>query len=157
MDFTFNCPNCKQEMVVDSTGAGTEVDCPSCGATITIPAPELNAVHPINPIMSSAAARESHHYSVPVHEAPSEVLIQKPNRPLEVAAREGDRKLRIRSIRRTDCVEVGKDLFDQRVSEFLAQVGEPNIVSISPLVYTHMDMATRQLMSDYGVLIVYKG
>ncbi len=157
MDLSFHCPSCKQEIVVDSTDAGREAECPSCGATITIPEAQVENIRSLNPIMSSAAAREEHHYSVPVHEAPSEILIKKPSRPLEITAKEGDKKLRIRSIRRTDCVEVGKDLFDERVSEFLAAVGETNIVSITPLAYTHMDMATRQLMTDYGVMIVYKG
>lgn len=157
MDLTFNCPNCNQQMVADTAGAGSQVDCPACGASITIPAPELTNIHPLNPIASSAAARESHHYSVPVHEAPSEVLIQKPNPPLDVAARTSEKRLRIKSIRRTDCMEVGHDRFDDKVSEFLQQVGNDNIVSINSLAYTHVDMASRQLMTDYGVMIVYKG
>lgn len=157
MDLTFNCPNCKQEMVVDAAGAGSEVGCPACNATITIPEPEVSNIHPLNPIASSAAAKEHKHYNVPVHEAPSEILIKKPNPPLEVAAKETDKKLRIRSIKRTDCMEVGHDKFDERVSEVLARIGEDNIVSINTLAYTHVDMASRQLMTDYGVLIVYKG
>lgn len=157
MDLTFHCPSCKQEIIVDSTDAGRDAECPACGATITIPQAEVQNIHPLNPIMSSAAAREEHHYSVPVRETPTEVLIQKPNRPLEITAKEGDKKLRLKSIRRTDCVEVGKDLFDDRVTEFLEKIGESNLVSITPLAYTHMDMATRQLMTDYGVMIVYKG
>ena len=70
MDVIFNCPKCEQELAVDSTGAGTEIDCPSCGETIVIPTPELVVnrpgvdsatsaprveVHPVNPIASSAA------------------------------------------------------------------------------------------------------
>lgn len=157
MDLTFMCTNCKQEMVADSADAGRNVDCPACGATITIPELDIALVHPLNPIASSAAAKEEHHYSVPVHEVPSEGLIKKPNPPLEVAAKEGDKKLRIRSIKRSDCMEVGHDRFDDKVSEFLAQIGESNMVSINTLAYTHMDMATRQLLTDYGVMIVYKG
>ena len=41
MDVIFNCPKCEQELAVDSTGAGTEINCPSCGESIVIPAPEL--------------------------------------------------------------------------------------------------------------------
>ena len=65
MDIIFDCPNCQQELVVDSAGAGTEIDCPACGETITIPkqstkaAPEVVAStgQPINPIAASAAAK----------------------------------------------------------------------------------------------------
>ena len=157
MDLTFNCSNCNQQIVADATGAGSQVNCPACGAAITIPQPEVTNIHPLNPIMSSAAARETHHYSVPVHDTPAEVLIKKPNLPLEVAARTTEKKVRIKSIRRTDCMEVGHDRFDDKVTEFLEHVGEANIVSINTLAYTHVDMASHQLMTDYGVMIVYKG
>lgn len=168
MDITFDCPNCKQEMLVDAEDVGRDVECPSCGANITIPAPETaetqaaaeeptTNVHPVNAMASSAAAKEVKHYAVPAHEAPSEVLISKPNKPLEVAAKESDKKMRIRTIRRTDCVEVGKDLFDQRVSEFLDHVGEANVISINTIAYTHLDLGSRQLMTDFGVMVVFKG
>ena len=29
MDIVFNCPNCDQELAVDSTGAGSNIECPS--------------------------------------------------------------------------------------------------------------------------------
>jgi hypothetical protein len=54
-------------------------------------------------------------------------------------------------------VEVGKDKFEDVVSSFLASVGEANIISINTINYTHMDMGTRQILTEYGVLIVYKG
>jgi len=39
MDIIFNCPKCEQELEVDVTGSGSEIDCPSCGETIHIPTP----------------------------------------------------------------------------------------------------------------------
>jgi ribosomal protein S27E len=36
MDIVFNCPNCEQELAVDQSGAGSQIECPSCGETITI-------------------------------------------------------------------------------------------------------------------------
>ena len=35
------------------------------------------------------------------------MLIEKPPPPLEVAAKESDKKIRIKTIRHTDCIEVG--------------------------------------------------
>ena len=110
-----------------------------------------------NPHASSAAGKEEKHFSVPVHDSPTETLIQKPARPLEMAAKDGDKRLRIRCIRRTECVEVGKDHFEEVVTKFLGEVGEPNVVSITPLNYTFVDMGTRQVLTDYGVLIVFRG
>src|ERR1035437_3393756 len=131
MDVIFNCPRCEQELAVDSTGAGTEINCPSCGETIVIPAPELVVnrhgvdqasgaprveVHPVTPIASSAAAKVEMHLRVPVHKSPVASLITKPLAPLEVAARESDKKIRVKTIKHTDCIEVGHDKFDEVVS-----------------------------------------
>jgi hypothetical protein len=39
----------------------------------------------------------------------------------------------------------------------LGEIGEANVVSINTLGYTHVDMGSRQILTDYGVMIVYKG
>ena len=171
MDVNFRCanPECGQELSVDGSAAGTEIQCPSCGQVLLVPAlEETEAVaapapppppaHPdLNPIHASAAAKEEHHFVVPQHNREPRAIIEKPLKPLEVTAKEGDKKLHIRCIRRTDCVEVGKDKFEEVVSNFLAGVGETNVVSINTINYTHQDMGTRQILTEYGVLIVYKG
>jgi len=172
MDVIFNCPKCEQELAVDSTGAGSEISCPSCGETIVIPTPELVAnrpgvdvggggprveVHPVNPISSSAAAKVEMHLRVPDHKSPSERLIAKPLVPLEAAAKETDKKIRVRTIKHTDCIEVGHDKFDEVVTNVLVKIGEANIISITTLVYTHLDIGSQKLMTDYGVMIVYRG
>src|SRR6266480_3730557 len=125
MDVIFNCPKCEQELAVDSSGAGTEINCPSCGEAIVIPGaepliPAAGAdsrpgaarfeAHPVNPISSSAAAKVEMHLRVPVHKTPTESLIEKPLAPLE-AAKDADKKIRTKTIRHTDCVEVGHDRF----------------------------------------------
>jgi hypothetical protein len=97
------------------------------------------------------------HLKVPVHTAPSESLISKPLVPLEVAAKETDRKIKIKTIKHTDCIEVGHDKFDEVVTNFLQKVGEPGIISITPLTYTHLDIGSQKLMTDFGVLIIYRG
>lgn len=156
MDMVFSCPKCRQQMEADSSLAGSEIACPSCGSAMVVP--EANPANiRVNPIASSAGAKQEYRFSVPVHDTPGEALIQKPAPPLEAAARSGDKKLRIKCIRRTDCVEVGHDRFDEIVSEFLQSIGEADLVSITPLTYTHLDIGTRQLMTDFGVMVVYKG
>jgi len=167
MDIVFNCPKCEQELAVDSSGAGSEISCPACGEKIIIPqapasvphvaAPVHDAAHPVNPIASSAAAKIEMHLKVPVHNKPTESLIEKPLVPLEVAAKETDRKIRVKTIKHTDCIEVGHDKFDEVVSGFLAKVGEANIISITTLTYTHLDIGTQKLMTDFGVMVVYRG
>src|SRR5262245_30275862 len=164
MDVIFRCtnPSCRQELSVDETGAGSEIQCPSCGQVLVVPsqeesAPPASTPPDINPIHASAAAKEEHHFVVPQRERSAPAKIEKPLTPLEVTAKEGDKKVRIRCIRRTDCVEVGKDKFEEVVSNFLASVGETNIISVNTINYTHMDMGTRQILTEYGVLIVYKG
>ncbi len=170
MDIIFNCPKCEQELAVDSSGAGTEIDCPSCGEKIVIPAPpggvaagniiaaaSQSGSSPINPIATSAAAKVEKHLKVPVHDKPVASLISKPPKPLDVAAKESDRKLKVKTIRHSDCIEVGHDRFDEAVTEFLQKVGENNIVSITPLDYTRIDVGSQKLMTDYAVMVVYRG
>src|ERR1041385_833443 len=172
MDVIFNCPKCDQELAVDSSGAGTEINCPSCGGSMVIPetesvvsrpgidsdrnVPQITA-HPVNPIASSAAAKGEMHLRVPVHKKPSASLIEKPLAPLEVAAKETDKKLRTKTIRHTDCIEVGHDKFDEVVTSFLNKVGQDHVISITPLTYTHLDIGSQKLMSEYAVFVVYKG
>jgi DNA-directed RNA polymerase subunit RPC12/RpoP len=172
MDVIFNCPKCDQELAVDSSGAGSEIECPSCNSTIIIPGPdnipprpgiqnEPGVVrlegHPVNPISSSAAAKVEMHLRVPVHKTPAAALIEKPLAPLDVAAKDTDKKMRVKTIRHTDCVEVGHDRFDEIVSNFLSKVGETNVISISSITYTNLDIGSQKLMTEFGVLIVYRG
>ena len=163
MDVIFNCTHCDQELSVDAAGAGSEIDCPACGGKLIIPGtpPEPGAQardlsHPINPMSTSAAAREEKHFAVPVHAVPTESLITKPLPTLEVTAKEGIH-LQVKSIRRSDCFEVGKDHFDEVVTRFLEKIGEANLVKLETFNYTHQDLATHEWVTDYGVFIVYRG
>jgi DNA-directed RNA polymerase subunit RPC12/RpoP len=170
MDVIFNCPRCEQELAVDSSGAGSEIDCPACGETITIPEPETVVprpgletetgvprieAHPVNSMATSAAAKVEMHLRVASNKTP-ESLITKPLPPLD-AIKETDKGVHIRTIRHTDCIEVGHDKFDEVVTKFLNRIGEANIVSINTLTYTILDIGTQKLMTDYGLLVVYRG
>lgn len=166
MDIIFNCPKCEQELAVDSSGAGSEINCPSCSEKIVIPQapaapratppPAAGGAHPINPMASSAAAKIELHLKVPEHKT-TESLIEKPRVTLEVSAKETDKKTKVKTIRHTDCIEVGHDKFDEVVTSFLQKVGEANIISLSPMTYTHLDIGSQKLMTDYAVMVVYRG
>ncbi len=165
MEIIFNCPNCEQELSVDGEGAGSEIKCPTCGAKITIPnkppevalAPPLaSGAQPVNPIASSAAAKIEMHLKVPVRDKPSESLVKKAA-PQVVAAKTADKKIRTRTIRHSTCIEAGHDKFDERITGFLNEVGEPNIVGVHVVNYEHVDASTQKVLLDYGVLVVYRG
>jgi hypothetical protein len=162
MDINFKCPHCNQDLSVDESNAGSETQCPACNGILVIPASSSAGAAPpavasLNPMASSAAAREPHkHFAVPQHEKAAEQLIAKPLKPLDVAAKEGV-TLRVKTLRHSDHIEVGKDHFDEHFSKFLNEIGEANIVKLETIVYTHQDLASRQWISDYGILIVYRG
>lgn len=166
MDIVFNCPNCEQELAVDQTGAGSQIDCPACGEKITIPAGSgkvttgsLPAAPPAAPstISTSAAAKVELHLKVPVHDKPAESLISKAKAPLDAVQKGAGKRLRIRTIRRAACIENGHDLFDDKVSAFLHEVGESNLVSTHIVVYEQFDVGIQKIMTDYGLLVVYRG
>lgn len=167
MDIIFNCPKCDQELAVDGSGGGSEISCPTCGEKIVVPQARANvpgaaiaghdAAHPVNPIAGSAAAKVEMHLKVPVHSTPSESLITKPLAPLEAAAKDTGKRIRTKTIRHTDCIEVGHDKFDEVISNFLSKTGEENIISVNMFNYTNLDIGTQKLMTEFGVLVVYRG
>jgi DNA-directed RNA polymerase subunit RPC12/RpoP len=173
MDLIFNCPKCGQELEVDASGVGEEINCPACGKKISIPAADSEGVKTkasgdpaaapswgapsVNAIAASAAAKESKHLKVPLHNKPSEKLVVKQAVSLEAAAKETDKHIRVKTIRHTDCVESGRDKFDETVAAFLASIGEGSIVSVTPLNYGYVDIATQKPLADYAVMIIYRG
>ena len=167
MDIVFNCPHCEQELAVDSSGAGSEIQCPSCGEKIMIPAePAPESAPPAHAgmghqaghsIASSAAAKIEMHLKVPVRDKPGEVLIAKPKPPLEAVVRGAGKKIRVRTIRHSQCIEAGHDKFDEKVTEFLNEIGETNLIVAHTISYTHFDVGTQKILTDYGVLILYRG
>jgi hypothetical protein len=155
MDVTFHCASCHQQLEADASLAGTQIACPSCGKPIEIPQPDQTNVKILNPIAASAAAREEKHFAVPVRDGPTEVLVKKPE-VKEVVPVDGKPHLRIKTIRRIDCVEVGHDRFDEIVTQFLDHVGQENLVSVNTVAYTHIDIGSQKLLTDFGVLILYR-
>ncbi len=69
---------------------------------------------------------------------------------------EKEKKIRIVTLKHTQFIEMGKDLFDQRVTEFLQRVGEENVIATHPISYQHLDMVTRETLIDYGILVIYR-
>jgi hypothetical protein len=169
MEIIFNCPSCNQELSVDAAGAGSEIPCPTCGETITIPQ-EPGKSAPANPpaevpapslapsaMASSAAAKVEFHLKVPVRSTPSESLIKKAVVPLEAVARGADKQIRVRTMRHDKCIDAGHDKFDEMVSKVLADIGEANLIGVHPINYEHFDVQTQKVMTDYGLVIVYRG
>jgi DNA-directed RNA polymerase subunit RPC12/RpoP len=168
MDINFNCPNCDQELAVDQTGAGTQIDCPACGQNITIPSAGKATTGSLPPAPSApsttgapppptAIPKKELHLKVPVRDTPGEVLISKPKPPLSSVQKGEGKRLRTHTIRHASCIEAGHDKFDEKVSQFLDEVGEANLVGIHTIGYEHFDVGIQKILTDYGVLIVFRG
>jgi DNA-directed RNA polymerase subunit M/transcription elongation factor TFIIS len=156
MDLTFHCPHCQQELMVDASAGGQVIQCPTCNSEIGVPMPDVTNIRPHNPIHDSAAAKVEHHFVVPVHEGPPEPLIPQKKRDEEVS--EGlEKKVKIRIFRHSDCIEVGHDRYEEFVSAFLNKVGWENVLSTTTLNYTHIDIATQKILTDYAIQIIYRG
>jgi len=92
-----------------------------------------------------------------VHDKPVESLIGKAKPPLDAVQKGAGKRLRIRTIRRAACIENGHDLFDDKVSAFLHEIGESNIVSTHVVSYEQFDVGVQKIMTDYGILVIYRG
>ena len=84
-------------------------------------------------------------------------LIAKPLTPLDAVPKSTEKQIRVKTIRHIDCVEVGHDKFDEIVTKFLVKIGEESIINMSPLSYTYLDIGTQKLLTNYGLLVVYRG
>lgn len=153
---------------MDASGAGEQIRCPTCGENITIPqkstkpVPDLAPIGtpgsgPVNAIASSAAAKVELRLKVPVHQTPEAPLIEKSKVPLEAIAKGADKKLRVHTIRRASCIESGHDKFDEKVTAYLNDVGEANVIGVHPISYEVFDVGTQKVMVDFGVIIVFRG
>lgn len=162
MDITFNCPHCGLSLEVDQDAAGQQFDCPTCQKTVTVPSAPAQPARPGSTVAATAtpaagAPRDEKRMAVPTSQKSVESLIQKPNKSLELAAKESKPGMRVRTIRHSDCKEVGKDKFDDVVSDFLNKVGDQAIVSITPINYSYLDVGTQKLLTDFGVMVIYRG
>lgn len=155
MDISFSCEHCGQELEVDSTAAGSMVECPSCAREIQIPEPATTGIA-VAPPRAPEPPKEAPKFVVPQRETPAEALISKPNKPLEVAAKEDERKLRVKTFRHSDYVELGGDHFDEEVSRFLQLVGQDNLIKIDHISYSAKD-PDGNFFPDYGIFIVFRG
>ncbi len=163
MDIVFKCPHCQTELEVDSGAAGEIISCPACNREFNIPAapptppPAPVAPAPPAPPNPRPDATEKK-FAVPVSDKPVAPLIRKALPTLDAQAKiDGKKLLRLRTIRHSDCKEVGHDNFDADVTEFLNQVGEENIVSITTVNYSYVEMGTQKIITDFGVAVVYRG
>jgi DNA-directed RNA polymerase subunit RPC12/RpoP len=158
MDIVFNCPECRQELEVDESGAGSDIECPACGATITIPEPSpvnIRAIPATGPANPGAAQAREKHLTVPVgKKAP--VQIERPKATLETQAKGLDKKLKVKTFRRSDYTTEPNNAFDKAVSDFLASLDDHAIHSLVPVHHSHVDAATGQVLNDYGVMVIYR-
>lgn len=157
MDITFNCPHCNVSLEVEADAAGQQFDCPSCGKPVSVPAPAPGAPPKPPSVPVPVVQKEEKRFAVPVTEKPVESLIHKPNKTLEASVKDSKPAIRVKTIRHSDCKEVGKDKFDDTVSEFLGKIGDQSIVSITPINYSYIDLGTQKMLTDFGVMIVYRG
>lgn len=177
MDTSFSCPKCSLHITADESVVGEEIDCPECNEKFRVPPPAKPKPFSIVPKVAMPAAAPS--ASTP-HAAPAAAEAHKPanahapeHKPLSVPRREGsqeslvkktvhaedlheEKKIRVRTIKRGSCVEVGHDLFDEKVTEFLNKVGRENIIHMSAITYGAMD-STGHMLPDYGIMVVYNG
>lgn len=68
-----------------------------------------------------------------------------------------EKRVRIRAIRHASCIEAGHDKFEEKVAEFLNEVGEANFIGFHIFNYEHFDVGLQKILVDFGVLMVYRG
>jgi hypothetical protein len=124
---------------------------------LTIPDAIPQNVLPHSSNESDAHPKDEKHWSVPQHDGPVESLIEEALPSLEASAKDTEKRIRVKTIRHSDCVEVGHDKFDEIAGEVLEKIGQENTLHLHPFNYDHLDLGTRQMVSDYGIMIIFRG
>lgn len=175
---TIECPTCNSNIVVPSVDEEAEPSAePPAPAEAAPQAPAHphpeghphghtpehidsmhREAHVVNAMASSAAAKIERHFSVPVHSKPTEILVKKAVKEEEVVvAPDAKKRIKLKIFRHTDCVEVGHDRYEEIVSQFLNKVGEENVINLANLTYTHIDIGSQKILTDYAFQILYRG
>ena len=147
MDIVFNCPQCAQELEVDENASGEEIQCPTCSDSITIPAPDAEGVSKVEATESnterdgeSDSGSEKPQFSVRSDYRKTEVLVREKKKDEDEEEDDGIKRLKIKTIKHSECVEVGRDRFDEIVSSFLNKVGEDDVISVNTIDFTTIDI-----------------
>lgn len=67
-----------------------------------------------------------------------------------------DFKIKVKTFKRTEYIEIGRDTFDKHVGDFITAIGQENLIQLLPLTYQHVDIATQMIVTDYGMIVIYK-
>ena len=91
---------------------------------------------------------------MPVREGKPEVLVK--TKAAEEEEAKGDGTIRVKTIKRGECIELGHDKFDEVLNEFLAKLKREQIISIQSVNYAHYDPSTQKYLDDYGAMVIYQ-
>ena len=164
-----DCPTCGTTLTVPAAtdtnvqvGGAAAVEAETTTAPVAQAVPVAQAGPPAIVVATAslakpaaAPAHEEKHFSVPQRTGPAVPFIEKPKPVLETAAHVAGR-IKVKTIKHGDCIEVGKDKFDDIVTDYIAKVGHENIISITPLNYSHVEHGAKLLLTDYALMIIYK-
>lgn len=163
MNIVINCPHCNQEMVIDDSGVGQNVPCPTCSKDFVIP-----QGRPEEEVMKEHAAKAAT-ASTPAAPKPEEKKEEKkPQLSKEEAAallpgaRKGPSKnqseekpgIRMKCIQHHHCCDMGKDHFAETVEKTLEAIDPKDIINISPVAYSYKD-SQGEMLQDFGVMVIY--
>jgi len=156
-DLNFNCSQCGQNLTTDESLTGSEIECPSCSKPIKIPSAgdeNVKKVEAEPPAPPASQEPEPKKLAVPVHEGGKVQLKKESTKKEEEIS--GDGKIRVKTIKRGDCIELGQDRFDEILNQFLEKFTREQIISVQSVNYAHFDPTTQKYLDDYGALIVYE-
>lgn len=62
--------------------------------------------------------------------------------------------IRVKVVQHHNCIDMGVDQFGDIVAKFLSEIDPKDIISVSPLNYSHK-ASTGDVLNDFGVMIIY--
>ncbi len=163
MNIVINCPHCSQEMIIDDSGVGASVPCPTCSKDFVIPAGRSEAEveqerRQAQPATGGApqpepAKQEKAKAPMP-SKAELDMLLPGAKKGPASGAVEDKAGVRVKVFQHHLCIDMGKDLFPGMVASTLEAIPKEDIINISPLNYSYKDSGG-DIITEFGIMIIY--
>jgi hypothetical protein len=159
MNIVINCPHCSQEMIIDDSGVGASVPCPTCSKDFVIPQGRTeDEVKKEREATGGGAPKPEEKKKDAKKPMPSkeelDQLLPGAKKGPATKASEDKAGVKVKVFQHHLCIDMGKDLFPGMVADTLDAIDKEDIINISPLNYSYKDSGG-DIITEFGVMIIY--
>ena len=159
MNIVINCPHCNQEMVIDDSGVGQSVPCPTCSKDFVIPQgrPEEEVKKEREAAAATPKPEEKKEDKKPQmsKEELAALLPGAKKGGAKTEKKEDAPGFKVKTLQHHLCIDMGNDLFPKMAEDILNKIKREDLITCTPINYSYKNSGG-DLIQDYGLVIVYE-